>query len=552
MSQATTGAGAAGQAIRRKRPSDSLVFKVAEGPEEFRQIRELNYRTFVEEIPQHSPNADRELRDRYDDENTYFICRFGDRIVGMIAVRSRRPFSLDAKLPGLDQLLPPHRSPCEVRLLAVEPSHRQGRVMAGLVGMVHAHFQARGHDIALISGTLRQARLYQHLGFTPFGPQVGTAEAPYQPMYQFADDFRKRAAALDSTALQRLLKPEVNLLPGPVYLAPATHAALAAKPVSHRSGAFTRMLEQTRRRLCAMTHAPAVSIAVGSGTMANDLVGGQIAQWPGRGVVLANGEFGRRLVDHARRWGLDFDVVEAPWGEPFEPGAIERAVGGKGIGWIWGVHAETSTGVLNDLDLLKRLAQAHGCRLALDCVSAVGMVPCDLRGVELASAVSGKGLRSIAGLALVFHGERLPDPVRPLPRYLDLAMYRSAGVPFTLPSNLLGALSLAVEQLDPAVRYREVRETADWICAQLETVGVRPLAAPSVRFPGALTLVIPRPLSSLDVGDDLARDGWLLSYESGYLVEQNWIQICLMGAVDRAHLESLPAALAACLRPDAA
>ena len=34
----------------------------------------------------------------------------------------------------------------------------------------------------------RQARLYAHLGFVPFGPEVGTAEALYQPLYYRFED----------------------------------------------------------------------------------------------------------------------------------------------------------------------------------------------------------------------------------------------------------------------------------------------------------------------------------------------------------------------------
>jgi hypothetical protein len=43
----------------RVRRDDALVFKVADGDAEFEAIHRLNYRSFVEEIPQHAPNAQR-------------------------------------------------------------------------------------------------------------------------------------------------------------------------------------------------------------------------------------------------------------------------------------------------------------------------------------------------------------------------------------------------------------------------------------------------------------------------------------------------------------
>src|SRR5512140_3566592 len=105
-----------------------LTFKVASEADEFEQIHRLNYRTFVEEIPQHQPNAARRLVDRFHDENTYVICLRDSQLLGMLALRTRRPFSLDAKIPDLDSHLPPSQRICEVRLLAIEPHHRKGRI----------------------------------------------------------------------------------------------------------------------------------------------------------------------------------------------------------------------------------------------------------------------------------------------------------------------------------------------------------------------------------------------------------------------------------------
>lgn len=526
--------------MNKARAMNSLSFKIATEPDELRQIRELNYRTFVDEIPQHSPNPDRALTDRFEKENICFVCRRGHDVVGMIALRCNRPFSLDEKLPNLDAYLPPHRSPCEIRLLAVDPKLRSGRVLAGLIERVYRFFEMRGHDLALISGTLRQTRLYEHMGFVAFGPVVGTPEAPYQPMYQFAGRFRDRAAELGSASLSDIIRTQTNLLPGPIRLAPGIQSALSAPPVSHRSETFKQSADHVRRLLCALTSAPKAVMALGSGTLANDLVAGQLAQIPGCGLILDNGEFGRRLTDHAARFGLDFETVTAAWGASIAESDIRQGLDhGKPKRWIWAVHAETSTGVLNDVDTLKRLSNERDIPLCLDCVSALGMVPCDLRGVALASGVSGKGLRSMSGLALVFHDRTLPPSVRPTPRYLDLRLYRDGHVPFTLPSNLVTALGVALETMNPTERYREIEETSAWLCRQLQDVGIQILAPENARFPGVITLPLPPHANVSALGDALQREGWWLSYESPYLVERNWIQICLFESAKRDRLELL-------------
>jgi len=119
--------------------SQSLHFKLADDVAELESIHRLNYRTFVEEIPQHPPNDAKRLIDRFHAENTYAICLDGHVVVGMIAGRCARPFSLDQKLPNLEQYLPAHTKVVEVRLLAVDHQYRKRTVFARLAGVLANH-----------------------------------------------------------------------------------------------------------------------------------------------------------------------------------------------------------------------------------------------------------------------------------------------------------------------------------------------------------------------------------------------------------------------------
>lgn len=168
----------------------AYTFKIASEAWEFAQIHRLNYRTFVEEIPQRPANPKRTLTDAFHHENAYLICLKQNLLVGMVAVRGQRPFSLDAKLTDLDSYLPAGHSLCEIRLLAVRAGYRKCRVFAGLMDGAAQYCRSRGYTLAVISGTVRQARLYRHLGFVPFGPLVGTPEALFQPMYLTAEAYQ--------------------------------------------------------------------------------------------------------------------------------------------------------------------------------------------------------------------------------------------------------------------------------------------------------------------------------------------------------------------------
>lgn len=509
-----------------------LRFKIASEASEIEQVHRLNHATFAEEIPQHPPNADGILVDRFHGQNTYVIALDGDRVIGMLAVRTARPFSLDAKIPDLDSHLPAGRSLCEIRLLAVRSEHRRGTVFRGLMRLATRHCLDLGCDTAVISGTVRQLKLYGHLGFKPFGPRVGTPEAQYQPMVLTLEDARQRWSAF---------KPEtVRLLPGPLSVHPTVRRALAAPSIPHRCGEFAGMLREVKTRLRELAGTERVSLLFGSGTLANDAVAAQISREGGAGLVLANGEFGERLCDHARRFGLAHSVLRTEWGSVLDYGLVDDLAARPDLDWVWAVHCETSTGVLNDLDALRGICRHRGKRLYLDCISSLGTVPVDLAGVRLASGVSGKGLGAFAGVSMVFHGHAI-EPAPDLPRYLDLGCYaREDEVPYTFCSNLVAALRAALGRRRFDERFAHVASLASWLRGSLRGHGLRILAPDVHASPAVTTIVLPPEVESCRVGSALEERGYELSWSSSYLRERNWLQICLMGEHGREELAPLP------------
>jgi len=521
-----------------------LVFKVASEDWEFEQIHRLNYRTFVEEIPQHKASPTHRLVDKFHDQNTYLICLSDNQVVGMLAARGNRPFSLDQKLPNLDSLLPPGRKICEIRLLSVEKKFRGHQVLQGILALLWQHGVEQGYELAIISGTTRQFKLYQHLGFVPFGPLVGVGEAQFQPMYITLETFEKTAREFLRASPARAFQPSaVNLLPGPVAVRREVRRAFEQAPESHRSVSFTQDFANTQKLLCELTGARSVELLLGSGTLSNDLVAAQLSLLPYSGLVVSNGEFGDRLLDHARRWKLDHAPIQYTWGKTPDLAEIRTRIQETGAGWLWAVHCETSTGVLNDLEGLMQLCRELGVRLCLDCISSVGTVPVDLSGVYLASCASGKGLRSYPGISMVFRNHEV-QPSSVLPRYLDLGSYAaSQGVPFTFSSNLLHALHAAIKRVNWQRRFEELREHSAWFRPLLAKLGFELVGDLSRTSPAVVTIVVPKAVSSVGFSESLAEAGFLVSYNSGYLRQRNWIQICTMGECTREKVVSLVNAL---------
>ena len=108
-----------------------------------------------------------------------------------------------------------------------------------------------------------------------------------------------------------------------------------------RSPAFVETYERVREQLRAFIPTMDVVLFPGAGT-------------------LANGEFGERLTKQATSAGLRSRQVTFPYGKPWEFKAAQAALDGRPR-WIWGVHLETSTGVLNDVATLLRMAGRARC-----------------------------------------------------------------------------------------------------------------------------------------------------------------------------------------------
>jgi aspartate aminotransferase-like enzyme len=463
----------------------------------------------------------------------------------MLAVRGSRPFSLDQKLEQLDSFLPPGRKICEIRLLAVEKKFRGAQVLQGILALLWQHGIEKGYDLAIISGTTRQFKLYQHLGFVPFGPRVGIGDAQFQPMYVTLETFEAAAREFLRASPSRAFQPSaVNFLPGPVTVRREVRRAFEQAPESHRAAPFVKDFHATRQILRDLVHATNAELLLGSGTLANDVVAAQLSLEPAPGIILSNGEFGERLLDHGRRLGLKFEAGEFPWGQPFDLRAVRQMLERSPTpGWLWCAHCETSSGVLNDLARLKALCSEFQVKLCLDCISSIGTTAVDLTGVYLASGASGKGLRSYPGIGIVFYHHD-PVPSQRLPRYLDLGYYASQqGIPFTFSSNLLHALHAAIKRVDWPERFAQLTGLSGWLRGRLRETGFELIGSKTATLPAVITIALPEKLNSVTVGEMVQESGYLLSYNSDYLRRKNWIQICLMGECSKQKLVSLLNAL---------
>ena len=337
------------------------VFKRAETSEELEQVHQLNYRTFVREIPQYPDDGNGYLIDKFHDKNIYFVCLRSDRVVGMISCHDGPPFSVAERLSDPSILYRPGMRPMEVRLLAIEPAERHSTVFLGLLWALYEYTQDNGYTDLFISGVANRVSLYQHMGFAPLGPAVPSGRASFVPMratLRHVEEKLHRAMSLWRKHLRRArvrrsapgngdadraespngtAEDLVCLLPGPVTAAPAVRAAFHRPPIYHRGPEFISLFQKVRRQLSDLVGGKDVALFNGSGTLGNEAVAAALAagQQPGPGIVLVNGEFGRRLLEQVARFNLQPRVLSWEWGLPWALDEVEAALADEPAG-SWG------------------------------------------------------------------------------------------------------------------------------------------------------------------------------------------------------------------------
>ena len=528
----------------------NLTVKIADQQWELDEICRLNHQTFSEEIPQHEKTATGFLIDKFHSENQYIICLDDAELAGMVALRDKRPFSLDYKLDNIDDYLPPGKSLCEIRLLIVQPKYRNSRVFFYLFKELFNQLIKKQYDLALISGILSQQKLYRSLGFVPFGPLVGEP-VKFQPMYVTSDFF------LRSRHYKKEINPQhriINALPGPVTVKNIISEEFKKSSESHRCDNFLQNYRKIGNSLCRLVHAKDVQIFTGSGTLANEVILSHLSGLSEKGLIVSNGEFGDRIIRQAICQKIIFDEYKLKLGDELDVYLIEQHLKkDRAIKWLFVVHCETSSGVLNDISKLTDICNRLNIKILIDCVSTFGIIPLDLSKVYMASASSGKAIGSFSGLSLIFFNRLLQVPENSIPRYLDIWYYiKKDGIPFTLNSNALNALGVAVETTDVDLKYNIIREKSLWLRNQIIQLNFNLLSTTNSNalHPAIITIILPETIISSSFGKLLEEQNILINYNSDYLLARNMVQICLFSDVNDEDLKHLLRVLKSIKVPD--
>src|SRR3989441_3599626 len=175
----------------------------------------------------------------------------------------------------------------------------------------------------------------------------------------------------ECTTYEKFQPPKRVLLgPGPSPVEDRVLEAMAAPVLGHLDPLFLRCMDDIQamlRYVFETDNRVTVPIsATGSAGMEASLV--NIIEPGDEVVVCIHGVFGERMLDIIERAGGKPVIVRAEWGHAIDRKDIEAALDSCKPRALAIVHAETSTGVLQDLTGLAELVHRKGALLIVDAV----------------------------------------------------------------------------------------------------------------------------------------------------------------------------------------
>ena len=346
------------------------------------------------------------------------------------------------------------------------------------------------------------------------------------------------------------------LTPGPTPLYPPALHAMMASDLHHRTEDFRKIYRACLADLKeVLGSANDVVMFAASGTGAMDAAVSNLFSHGDKVIVCSAGKFGERWADIAKAYGLDANVLTAPYGEVVTPARVEAALAADpAIKGVFVQASETSTGAVHDVKAMGLAIAKTNAIFVVDAITGLGTMPLDIDGWGLDVTIGGsqKAFMIPPGLAFMTVSPKAWKfaETATLPHfYFNLKKEKKSGdageSSWTPATALILALAEAlkyVKQLGMAHLIENAELLAEATRAAVQKLGMELFAAGS---PGASVTAVKAPQgmdSSVIVKEFKSRFGAIIANGQGSMKGQIF-RVAHLGYFDFADLFAVIAAL---------
>lgn len=233
----------------------------------------------------------------------------------------------------------------------------------------------------------------------------------------------------------------------------------------------------------------------GSGTFGVEAVFQTCVPSQGKVIVLANGAYGERIVQMLKHARIAHAVLRSAEDTPPAADALEKALAtDKAVTHVALVHCETTTGILNPLEEIGRVARKHHKIFVVDAMSSFGTLPIDLESSNIDFLISSanKCIEGVPGFCFVLCRRALLEGCEGYARSLSLdllaqlkAFDKNGQFRYTPPTHAILAFEQALKELEqeggPVAREKRYRQNHQTLLAGMDSLGFRSYLPPPVQ-----------------------------------------------------------------------
>jgi len=255
--------------------------------------------------------------------------------------------------------------------------------------------------------------------------------------------------------------PYLLLTPGPLSTTKAVKAAMNRDWCTW-DREYNDLVQQVRQALVQLAGAGDIFTSVlmqGSGTFCVEAALTTAVPSTGKLLVVANGAYGRRMIEIARRSRIDHLSQDD---DECAPPDLDRLAAtlqsDPSITHVAVVHCETTTGMLNPVEAVGRIARANGKCLIVDAMSSFGGIPMDLEsiGADYLISSANKCIQGVPGFGFVIARRSVLAQTQGQARSLSLDLFdqwrtmedHGGKWRFTSPTHVVRAFSQALLELE--------------------------------------------------------------------------------------------------------
>jgi 2-aminoethylphosphonate-pyruvate transaminase len=255
-------------------------------------------------------------------------------------------------------------------------------------------------------------------------------------------------------------KDKALFTPGPLTTSQTVKQAML-RDLGSRDTEFIEIIRDVRRRLVSLCASPEEYTAVlmpGSGTFGVEATFSSVIPPKGKLLILINGAYGSRIhkiadVHHITNTKLIYPENTQP-----DPAEMQAALKNDStITHVAVVHSETTTGILNPIEIYGKIAKSHGCTYIVDAMSSFGAYPIDLKqcGIDYLISSSNKCIEGVPGFSFILARKEALNAIRGFARTLSLDLLAQweglegdGQFRFTPPTHVILAFHQALLELE--------------------------------------------------------------------------------------------------------